>query len=410
MSQSFSLPFKTTLLIIVSAACFSSAVISPCLPFMAESFHIAYNQITQLVSVFLFGYISGQIVYSLLSQFTGYKTALTSGFLIYIFSTIAQIIAIQFSLFDLLFYSRFTCALGASSGLICVFAMINELSENKEEAQKLLSLAFISLTVFAYFSITLGGILAHYLSWQSVFYLMFIISIVEFILIYRYIPYAKKRTIKSKNYYSEIGSNYLSSLFNYRLILPSLVVAFTTTSTYLYNAVVPKMSASLFHLSPSLFGIISLLNLLGLVSGGWLSSKLINNYGISNSLLYGLFISLIPIGTLFLFDTIVFNSNSSGLLFFTTTALLNFGLGIIYPTASYLALNSIHCNSTASSIMNLFKIACPAFIIYCISKFNMELISSYRIPLILIFIVALLSCVTIKLNESRIQFTKAIRS
>lgn len=396
MSQPINSAFRATILVVVSAACFASAVISPCLPFIAEYFQVSSNQTTLLVSNFLFGYICGQLVFSILSQFAGYKTALLSGFFIYIVSCVMQIVAINNNNFDLLFYSRFICALGASSGLICVFAIINDFSANKEETQKLISLAFISLTLFAYLSITLGGLISHFLNWIFVFYVMMIVSILEFILIYQYIPDIKKTAV---NAYGHIIPAYLRSFYNYKLILPSLLVAFTTTSTYLYNAVASTISATFFHLSSSSFGFISILNLIGLVSGGWFSTKLIKQYGVSNSLLCGIVISSIPVTMLFLLDKLIFNAQNQGLLFFSAVGILNLGLGIIYPAASYLALNAIDCSSTASSIMNFFKIACPAFIIYFVGKSDLALISSYQIPLFFVFMVAVCSCISIKFSE-----------
>ena len=162
--------FKITILIVISAACFSSSIISPCLPYISEYFNVETEQTSLLVSIFLFGYLGGQILYSFLSQIFGYKLSLLIGFFIYIISCFFQILSINHYYLNLLYYSRFFCALGASSGLVCSFAMINDSSENREETQKLISLAFISLTLFAYLSITFGGLITQYFGWIFIFY------------------------------------------------------------------------------------------------------------------------------------------------------------------------------------------------------------------------------------------------
>ncbi|MFA5959802.1 MAG: MFS transporter [Tatlockia sp.] len=390
--------FKATILIIVAAACFSSAIVSPCLPFIADYFNVHDYQTSLLVSNFLFGYLAGQVFYSILSQRSGYKVALIFGFLIYVSSCLIQIIAINCKAFNLLYYARFGCAFGASSGLICVFAIINDLPESKIQTQKLVSLAFISLTFFSYLSITIGGLLTQYLGWIYVFYFMMIVSLLNLLVIFKYIPqtYRKQRRHKSS---VEILSQYFKAIFNYKIIIPSLAVSFTTTGTYLYNAIASTLSKVVFHLSPSVFGVISILNLIGLIFGGWLSSNLIIKYKTSSVLLCGMYIAFFPVAALFFLHDIIFTAHHHGLFFFLMVFILNFGLGIIYPSASFLALNALNCSSTASSIMNFLKIASPAFAIYFVSKSRMELITSYRVPLASIFIVAMLSCFAIKIIE-----------
>lgn len=391
--------FRATLLVVVSAACFSSAVISPCLPYMAEYFVITSNQTSLLVSIFLFGYLSGQIFYSILSQSIGFKNTLLFGFLLYILGCVTQIIAIQIKSLEFLYYSRFLCSFGSSSGLICVFAIIKDYSEFKYEAQKLIALSFISLTLFAHLSITVGGIITQYYDWIWVFYFAMIVSILEFILIYKYIPCSKKSTRKTLGSIKKILSTHFISFFNLRLIFPSLIVAFTTTSTYLYNATAATISSTFFHIPSSIFGLISILNLISLLSGGWLGSSLTKKYQTSDVLLYGIFISLIPIVSLFLIHEIIFSSSNNGTMFFLSIAILNFGLGMIYPTASYLALNSIDSSTIASSTMNFLKISIPAFVIYSVSKFQIELISSYQYPLAFVSMIALFSSLIIKIKD-----------
>jgi DHA1 family bicyclomycin/chloramphenicol resistance-like MFS transporter len=387
------------MLIVVSAACFSASIITPCLPFMAGYFNVSNDQTSLLLSVFLFGYLFGQILHSILSQFLGYKVTLMLGFFIYIGGCISQILAIKHHSLEMLYYCRFLCALGASSGLICVFAMIKEYSADKNEAQKLIALAFISLSLFAHLSITIGGIITYYWGWILVMYFALCVSILEFILIYKYIPNSDKIAKSRSISFKETIILNLHAFFNLRLIISSLIVTFATTSSYLYNAYASTISASIFHISSSTFGLISILNLSSLLTGGWIGSSLVKNYQASNVLLFGIFISLIPISSLFVIHDIVFASDD-GALFFLLITVLNFGLGLIYPTASYLALSSIDSSVIASSTMNFLKISIPAFIIYTASIFHFELVTSYQYSLAFIFIIALLSSFLIKMRPS----------
>lgn len=390
--------FKATILIVVSAACFSSSIVSPCLPLLVKHFNIETNQTSLVVSIFLFGYLLGQIVFSIISQTFGYKKALITGFLLYTLSTLAQIISIESNYFNIFLYSRFCGAMGSASGLICAFAIINDFSKVKKEIQKLIASAFISLTLFSYLSITLGGFITQYFGWIKIFYFILFASIINLLLVYSFIPNTSKPGHSSVIDLKAIITKYIGSFLCYRLILSSLLVSFTTTTTYLYHAVGSAIATKLFLISPKTFGMYSILNLVGLISGGLAGSVLIKRYKILDIIFIGLTTSSIAIVFFVLLHDVVFNNKSNGLMFFSLIAFLNFGLGLIYPTASYLALNSINSSSTASSIMNFIKIGCPALMIYIISKLNFGLIDSFIKPILFLFFLTTISFLIIKLT------------
>ena len=188
-----------------------------------------------------------------------------------------------------------------------------------------------------------------------------------------------------------------------------MIVAFTTTTTYLYNSTAAMISTNYFHFSANYFGMCSLLNFVGLILGGYLSSILIKKYCPINVICFGMSIVGIPL-ILFVFftDSIIKNENYM-LLFFVLTALLNVGLGIIYPSGSYLALNSLECSTTASSIMNFIKIGCPAVVIAITSFTKLSIINSFEIPLYISFIVTMVFLMALfitefRANKSRPQF------
>lgn len=392
--------FKTTLLLIVSGACFASAIVAPCLPLITKHFNVDNFMTYHFVSAFLFGYLIGQIFYSLVAQIKGYRKSLLIGFSIYFIGSMFQIISIQNNSIDFFMCSRFFSAFGASSGLICSFALINDKSIVIKKSQKLISMAFISLTLFSYVSITLGGFITEYLGSIYIFYLILITSLAQLFLIFNYIPEQQDKNLGKPNF-KYIVAKYVRALYNPKLLSSSLIIAFTTTSTYLYNAVGSTISMNIFHLTPKYFGILSILNLIGLISGGWLSSKMMRRYSALKVVSRGIFLTFIPVSMFFIFHFLVFKIDTNGFFFYLLIIFLNIGLGLIYPAASFVALNSIECNSTASSIMNLIKIGCPALTISSFGYFHVELIESYRIPLLLLFFVAILCLSILKINSQR---------
>lgn len=372
--------FKAALIIIVSTACFASGIIAPILPALKGQFSLFNNEIQLSVSLFLLGYLIGQIFYAVLAERKGYKYTLLLGGALFIISCIVQLIALYAKAFPLFLFGRFLCSFGASSGLICSFAIINSHEMLKVKAKKLISAAFISLTLSAYFSISLGGVLEKYLQLSAIFYALFILSIFVFLLILFFIPKTNTQSV-TKVEFKEIFMLYVNELSNRRIILYSFAVAMTTTSTYLYNAFGVFITQKYFHLSSYSFGYYSLINLAGLIFGSIISGKSKNNL----DKLLGLSVFCTMLVILFLvvltqpFYTNFINVGHFYLLLF----ILNILMGIIYTTATIKVFQYSLNNSVTSSILNFIKISCPALIISLLSLLKIEVMNCYKYTLFL---------------------------
>lgn len=383
------LSYKITLLLIVSGAAFASSIVAPCLPFIINNFNIDSHFTYFIVSTYLLGYLSGQIIHSFNAQMNGYRLTLLAGFSIYVISSILQIIALKNGFISWFFISRFLCAFGASSGLICVFAMINTQTEDPIKSQSFISNAFISLTLCSYLSITAGGFIIEYLGWNSIFYVILAISILKFTLIYCYIPYTDIH-VKKESDFREATKKFISSFVNLKFLSSSSIVTFTTTSTYLYNTIGSSISMKIFNVSSTRFGLLSVINLICLLFGGWISTKIMKKTGPIKTLYLGVLIVFFPVIFFLLLHSKVFATESNGWCFFFLITIINLGLGIIYPTASFLALRTIKCASTASSSMNFIKIGIPALTISVLGHTQFNLIESYKYPMFIASLIAIM--------------------
>lgn len=389
--------YEITLLLVVAGAAFASSIVAPCLPFIIKSFNIDSHFTYFIVSTYLFGYLSGQIIHSFNAQINGYRFTLLSGFAIYVIGSFLQIITIKYGLFSLFLLSRFLCALGSSSGLICVFAMINTQTENTKETQNLISKAFISLTLCSYLSITAGSFVMEYLEWNFIFYIIMAISVFKFTLIYYYIPHFCIYEKKGSNF-QEATKRLISSFTNLKFISSSLIVTFTTTSTYLYNTIGSSISIDIFNLSPKSFGLLSVINLICLLFGGLISTKIMKIISPIKTLYIGALTTFFPAMLFLLFHSKIFAVTSNGWFFFSLISVINIGLGVLYPTASFFALRSIRCSSTASSIMNFLKIGIPALIISVLGQIHFDLIESYKYPMFIASVIAMICTIYLNLT------------
>ncbi|MBA4696965.1 MAG: MFS transporter [Legionella sp.] len=223
------LPFKVSALLLVASASFSSGIITAIFPILTDYYGVSAQKSSLLVSLFLFGYLSGQIFYGFLSKYKGYKYSLLIGFSILLCGDILQVCLIQGVDFSLFCLARFISAFGASSGLVCIFGIVNEIFAEEKENKKFLSLLFISLTLFAYFSILLGGIINFSFNWRFIFYFAVLISLIKIILVSRYIPSTKKTNILTTELrFLPILKTYIQAFRHQKLLASSLLIAFTT--------------------------------------------------------------------------------------------------------------------------------------------------------------------------------------
>jgi len=377
MKKNISMLTKATMTIVVSAACISSSLIIPCYPYIISTFRLLPADISFLVSVFLFGYLLGQIVYSPVIQKLGYKKTLISGFLILILSNIFQLISIKLHLFQLFIVARFFCALGSASGLVCIFSYAADIAVESIALKRLVSMLFVSLTLAAYFSITVSGLIISFVGNYAIFILLQILSVIQIILIYIFIGDKKTSKKKTSKVYLKA---YLLHFCNMKLVLASLIASFSTIVTYLFNATGAILAIKAFHLSPKELGLFCLFNLMGVLVGSNFYSIFLKNKKSLRILGLALCICLLSILILTFNQAHIF-SHDSPFSFFITLGILNIGTGIIYPCASFVALYSSKCSPSASSVLSFFKIFCPALAIYIISKLDLNIINGFIYPI-----------------------------
>ena len=150
-----------------------------------------------------------------------------------------------------------------------------------------------------------------------------------------------------------IVRNYLHAIKSTQLVAASLVVAFTSVVSYTYSAAAPLYAQKQLHLAPGDYGVWNTINMVGMLASGLFSRYLMPRYSVKSIVKFGM-LMIIPciVSLLGLF----FSTTGHPYWFFITTALLYFFSGCIYPSASYLASNSLPDKASAASMMSFINI------------------------------------------------------
>ena len=169
------------------------------------------------------------------------------------------------------------------------------------------------------------------------------------------------------------------NFFNLRLICYSLVLSISTIIAYCYAFYAPLISFSLYGVSPSEFGRLNLINMIFILSGSLSYIKFKNLYQDDFVLLSCLAAVLLIGCVFFIMSQVVLLNNIS--VFFALSCLLNFFSGLIYPVATYKALDCGHCKTASATTMNVIKLGMPTIALYFASIFRLNCLLSLSITI-----------------------------
>ena len=340
------------LLSYICIASISAAIITPALPQIEHSFALSHGALEWIISIFLLGYVIGQLIYGPLANRFGRLKSLRIGLIINILGILICMSAVSMHNYSFLLLGRLITALGAASGLSITFMLINELLP-KNKIKQVMSFSIVSLTIGIGLAVIIGGVVTQYFQWQDCFWVLLFHGILMFILTYLYQETLKQP--KALNL-TTIFSGYLQALKSTKLISYSLIIGTVSVFSYCYSAAAPIYAQNKLHLLASQYGYWNILNMAGMLGSGFLSAYLMKKYDAKKVLLIGFsFMGLALISLILLTCASVYANINNAIWFFTTTAGLYLFSGLLFPSASYFASNAIEDKASASSMMSFIN-------------------------------------------------------
>lgn len=168
------------LLICLSSGVFTSAIVTPALLDMKGYYLVSVNQVNSVITVYLAGYLCGQIFSASLGKTFNAIQIIRLGILTFILGNVVCIYSIQITDFYYILLGRFIAAIGISSGLVCSIYLINS-TFNREHSLIWLSWGVSSYAIAIIISVAIGGYIAEIYSWENIFYLLILYGVSLFI-------------------------------------------------------------------------------------------------------------------------------------------------------------------------------------------------------------------------------------
>lgn len=329
----------------VTLASFASTIISAGLPDIGIHFSIDRTDLDWIMTLYLIGFASGQLLYGPLANLLGRVGSLRFGILIHLVGLALGLLSFGIDNYPLLLISRFITALGGASGLVCAFVLINETFE-RSVVKILIPYIGLFFSVSVVISIFIGGVISQYIgiAYCLVFNMLHAVIMLLFT--------KKIKETLDKSHKQDSFKDSKLSLFSPALrntIALSVGASLLPIFTYTYSVSIPLFAEKTLGLEDAAYGLWNLINLIGMLVCSLITGKVCLKIGTTKTGMIGYFCFASGVILLLALQLL---APTSRLLLFIITSYLYFSAGVAASCSAIYASNALRDKAIASSILN----------------------------------------------------------
>ncbi len=273
---------------------------SAALPGLKDYFQVTKADAQKTLAFYLIGCLLAQIVYAPLTKALGRKPTIYIGCSLALLGSVLCLIGIETNAFSLLLFGRGVTAFGAACGLTLTSILISD-ALSLHEQKKILSYLISGFAIIPAISVTVGGFITEYVSWQGCFYFMLLYSVVVSGLCI-FLPETAKDKGAHHLHVMRIAKSYFKQFSQGLPVLYAMIIACASVIFYPFAAEAPFIAKNLLHISADRFGLYNLIPNIGLFLGGIASAHLSHRFSSKTLILIGgcaFFLFSIAMWTLF---------------------------------------------------------------------------------------------------------------
>lgn len=380
------------LLSYISIASVSAAIITPALPAIEQTFALSTGTVEWIVSVFLIGYVIGQLIYGPLANVYGRLTALKWGLNINLLGLLLCLFASVYPNYIFLLLGRFITGLGSAAGLTCTFMLINEWLP---EAQRKMAMAYsiLSFALGVGLAVLLGGMITQYIQWQG----CFIFLLLQGLLMRLGIRVFNETLTQPKPFHiPSLLNDYGHALRSYKLVTFSSLWGACSAVGYCYSAAAPQITYQYLNLSASEYGYWNSFNIIGMLIGG-LSARILMQYC---SVMYVIVLGFVgcSLGLLSLIVMLLLDPTNV-VWFFLSTTLLYCCSAYLFAGSSYVASNAIADRASASSMMSFINMTVATLSVVIMGYLSSNPFYGFLGILSAVFFISLILFICFQIND-----------
>ena len=256
----------------------------PALPAIGRDLGASPGAVQATLSAFFIGFSAGQLICGPLSDRFGRRLPLVAGIVLFIAASIACAVSPSVGV---LTASRLIQGLGAAAGSVIGRAMVRDLYEGAEAA-RILSLMMLVMSVAPLAAPVLGGYLTVAFGWASNFWALALFGLLCLAGLLLGLPESLPPERRHPASLGKVLANYASLLATRRFVSYALSSGLAFSGYFAYVAGSPFVFIGLYHVPVSLFGYLFGLNVVGMMAGSLINTRLVGRVGVDRMLGWGL--------------------------------------------------------------------------------------------------------------------------
>jgi DHA1 family bicyclomycin/chloramphenicol resistance-like MFS transporter len=268
----------------------------PALPTLAVEYAVDPARVQHTLSAYLLGLALGQLFFGPVADRYGRKGPLLFGLALYLLASVGCAVAGSIDSFVLL---RFAQALGGSSGMVVIRAVIRDRFDALQSA-RVLSLMMLVMGGAPILAPLGGGWILYHGSWHWIFWFLAAFAALCIFLVWAYL----EESHASHNRSASLGralASFVPVARDVRFFGPTLVFVFAFGAFFAYLAAAPFVFIQLFGVQPHNFGIYFGAGALGFITVSQVNRRLVLRHGPRRVLGWGVRLLALAALTLLIF-------------------------------------------------------------------------------------------------------------
>ena len=294
----------------------------PAMPTLAEHFSTKMPLVQNSLSIYLFGYAVGMLVFGPMADKYSRRGLVMLGLVGFILTTLALTYAQNIEQFIAL---RFLQAFISSAATVVVPGIISQLYG--KDTAKGLSYVSMIMMLAPMIAPSIGSVLLLN-SWQMIFYVLAIYALIIFVFSFYFLPEVKSA---KKPQELSVIQRYKIVFSNKKARLDLISSMMVSLAFFAYITAIPFVYLTVFKVSEFTFSILFGANVLALMSAHFINTRLVTRIGSRKMLNYGVLLAIIAATSLLLASVL--------------SLALPFHVAAILPLMGSLSMISVNANA-----------------------------------------------------------------
>ena len=259
----------------------------PSMPNMAEEFEAPTATVQLAVTLFLMAFAASQLVYGPVSDRFGRRPALVAGLVLFIAGGVLSLLAWSA---EALIVGRVIQGVGGGAGPAIGRAMVLDVF-GRERAARIIAYLTIATPLAPTIAPIIGGVLQEFFDWRAVFVTLIGIGVVLLVAYQLLLPETNLRRDRTALGALQMGRNYGVLLSNRTFLAYGLAMGLMFSGQLVFISGSSFVLIDELGLSAGQFGLGFGFVAVGIMSGAWLSSRLVVRWVDSRVVLFGAVVS-----------------------------------------------------------------------------------------------------------------------